>query len=373
MFLLVFAATAFAQSDAYSVEVAVANKSDAEQNNAYQVAMRRVLLNNSGDKTVLNRDLVRQELNQAVNYVRGFTYRTPSPGSVISSSTPITEQVRLSGQATQLMLISFERQLITELISSSSPSGADDQEESPSEATASADSALVWLLIQDDGRDIRISDPAAANVQRRAREIAGAAGISLLYPAGDAEDQIALTIDDMLAKDADRLRTASERYGQDMILLGTLSRLGAQGWRGEWVRLLGTELQESSFDSASLDDALQQGLKVLNSVAAIDETYRYGGNSPSGAEGLVWVGSVTSTEDYARTLNFLQSQSTVSTVFPKEITETSILFSVVPRSALSEISAAVVDQPWLRRSAPPVSSVGNSLTRNADLALEYSR
>lgn len=374
IFLLLLSAAGHAQTDAYSIEVAVADKSDTEQRDAYQVALRSVLRDTSGDKTVLNRDLVRQALKQAIDYVKGFSYRTPPPGTVISSDTPITESVRQSGQATQLMLISFDRQLVAELIESSAPSQSNTEDQPLPEVALNTDSALLWLLIQDDGRDIRISDPAAVNIQRRAREIAGAAGISLVYPTGDTEDQFALTVDDMLSQDFNKLATASERYSQDMVLSGTLIRRGAQGWRGEWVRLLGTEVQQSSFETASLDEALKEGLQVLNSIAAIDETYRYGGNAQSGTEGLVWVGSLTTTDDYARVINFLQEQPAVSTVYPKEISDTAIVFSIVPRSALSDISAAAANAPWLRRSAPPVvAPVDNSLARNADLALEYNR
>lgn len=364
---------AVAQTDAYSVEVAVSDKSDSEQSDAYQMALRRVLRNTSGDKTVLNRDLIRQELKQAKNYVNGFSYRAPPPGTVISNDTPITDKVRQSGQATQLMLISFDRALVAELIESSAPAKAGKKDEQEAAPVLNTNSALVWLLIQDDGRDIRISDPAAVNVQSRAREVAGAAGISLVFPAGDAEDQLALTLDDMLNQDMDKVQAASARYGQDMVLLGTLSRLGAQGWRGNWVRMLGSELQQSSFDTATLDEAIQEGVRVLTSVAAIDESFRYGGGAVSEAEGLVWVGSITSTDDYARMMKFLESQPSVSTVYPKEINETSMVFSVVPRSALIDIEAAIQGKTWLRRSAPPVATVNNSLARNADIALEYSR
>lgn len=368
-----FAVGAFAQIDAYSVEVAVYDKSDSERSDAYQVALRRVLRNNSGDKTVLNRDLVRQELNQAENYVNGFSYRTPPPGTIIANDTPITDKVRRSGQATQLMLISFDRALVAELIDSSAPSRTSQADEPAPVSVLDTNSALVWLLIQDEGRDIRISDPAAINVQSRAREIAGAVGMSLVFPSGDAEDQLALTTEDMLMQNMDKVLAASARYGQDMVLLGTLSRLGAQGWRGNWVRSLGTELQQSSFDTATLDEAMKEGLKVLTSAAAIDESFRYGGGAVSEAEALVWVGSITSTEDYARMMRFLESQPSVSTVYPKEISETSMVFSVVPRSALIDIESAIQGVPWLRRSAPPVTTVSNSLVRNVDVALEYSR
>ncbi|MFK7892770.1 MAG: DUF2066 domain-containing protein [Granulosicoccus sp.] len=374
LILAIAAFVANAQADPYSIEVAVYDKSDREQQSAYQLALRRVLRNTSGDKTVLNRDLIRQQLTQAIDYVKGFSYRTPPPGTVISSNTPVTARVRDTGQATQLMLVSFDRTLVSDLVARSAPSASAEAGDAEPVATLNTSSALLWLLIQDDGRDILISDPAAVNVQRRAREIAGAAGISLLYPGGDAEDQFALSIADMLSMNTERLAAASERYGQDMVLLGVLTRNSALGWRGEWVRLLGNESQQSAFDTQSLDLALQEGLQVLGSVAAIDQTYRYGGSATSSTEGLVWVGSLTSTEDYARVMQFFQGQASVSTVYPKEITESSMLFSVIPRSALAEIDAAAAGVSWLLRSALPSGiSEGSASARNADLTLEYSR
>jgi len=100
---------AYAQADAYSVEVAVSDRSVSEQNDAYVVAFRRVLLNNSGDKTLLNRNEIRSGLNSAEEYVSGFTYRTPPPGTVISTETPITSRVRTTGEARQLMMVTFDR------------------------------------------------------------------------------------------------------------------------------------------------------------------------------------------------------------------------------------------------------------------------
>jgi len=118
-----------AQSDAYSVEVAVANRSASEQQAAYLAAIRRVLLNNSGDKTLLNRDKIREALRDAEQYVTGFTYRTPLPGTVISSDIPITQLVRDTGEATQLMMVTFDRALIRELIDTSS--GTNQEQRAP--------------------------------------------------------------------------------------------------------------------------------------------------------------------------------------------------------------------------------------------------
>lgn len=366
-------ADTLAQSDAYSLEVAVADRGGEEQQQAYQVAFRRVLLNNSGDKTLLNRDDIRDGLKRAEQYVSGFSYRTPPPGTVIESDTPITEEVRRTGQATQLMLVSFDRDSVTGLIEGAKSASAEKAGEEPAEPVLRTDSALVWLLVQDDGRDIMISDPAAVNVQARAREIVGAAGISLVFPSGDEEDQAALGLEDLLVRDLERIRAASARYAQDTVLIGTLARNGAQGWRGQWTRLVGEQTEEQAFDTGSLDEALQRGLSILGAKDSLDETYRYGGSAVSDTEALVWVGSIRSIGDYATMMKFFDNLPAVSTVYPKEVSDTAIVFALLPRSSLTAVESAVVSQDWLRRTAPPVSDVDGSLSRNADLALEFGR
>jgi len=365
-----------AQTDAYTIEVAVSERSESEKQDAYSAALRRVLLNNSGDKTLLNRDLIRQGLNQAENYVQAFSYRRPPPGTVISTDTPITRSVQQSGQATQLMRVSFDRELVNQLISDSAPGNADQETApQPDQPPVVSNSALVWILIEDEGRDIMISDPAALNVQNRAREIAGAAGIFLTYPTGDEEDRQLLSIEEIQSQtfDPEKLAIAADRYAQDTLLIGYLTRNNARGWRGQWTRIAAGEQQQNEFETSSLDEGLKAGLAVLSSLAQIDETYRYGGTASSDTEGLVWVGSLSTTDDYARTMRFFEGVDAVSTVYPKEVGTSGMVFSVIPRSALVDIESALFDTNWLQRSTLPLSNDPGSLVRSADLAVEYRR
>ena len=376
LFLSICALTANAQTDAYSIEVAVSERDDDEQKDAYAAGLRRILLNNSGDKTILNRDLIRQALEQAENYVQAFSFRRPPPGTAISSDTPITRSVQQTGQATQLMLVSFDRTLVNELIENSAPSPSSASTDvDPDPAPIASNSALVWLLISDDDRDIFISDEIAQNVQKRAREIAGAAGISLRYPTGDEEDQQLISSDDLMAQvfDEQSVASALDRYAQDTVLFGYMTRMGARGWRSQWTRYSGEQAQQEQFETSSLDEGLQQGLGILGSVSDVDESYRYGGTATSDTEGLVWVGSLDSTEDYARMIRFLENVEGVSSVYPKEVQASSMVFSVIPRSALLAIESATSDVTWLQRTAPPLVEDANSLVSDADLAIEYQR
>lgn len=373
--LALSSAQLFAQGDAYSIEVAVSERSRAEEQDAYMAALRRVLLNNSGDKTILNRDLIRQGLREAENYVKSFSYRRPPPGTVIASDTPITGAVQQSGQATQLMLVSFDRALVNELIRNSAPGNAGKSTKSEPAASTVNNSALVWMVIRDQDRDILVSDDAASNVRQRAREIAGAAGFSLVYPTGDDEDLQLLSVVDPATQvpEAENIAAAAQRYAQSTVLIAYLTRAGASGWSSQWVRFDGNEQQVSQFDTPSLDLALQQGMGVLGPAVQMDTTFRYGGPASSDIEGLVWVGSLDSTEDYAAIMRFFQGVNAVGTVYAKEVQANSMVFSIIPRSALVDIESAIFDVTWLQRSAPPMAGGPASLLSNVDLAIEYAR
>ncbi|MEE9321058.1 MAG: DUF2066 domain-containing protein [Granulosicoccus sp.] len=368
----------WAQADAWSVEVAVTDRSPEEQAAAYKVALRRVLLSNSGDKTLLNRNDVREGLSNAESFVEEFRYRTPEPGTVVSADMPLTSRVRESGQATQFMLVRFDRTSVRELIDSAPRrDDSDEGEESKvPEPFTRVEAAIVWMLIEDDGRNIMISDPAAINVRERARELAGANGVSLNYPVGDAEDLAALGVEDITQRKLDRIRLASERYAPSVILIGQLRRVGARGWSSDWLRISGEVVEETHFTDNKLDTALSSGVAWLSAVAdsgVADASYRYGGEEGSDTEGLVSVSSLDSTASYATIMNFLTGIPSVETVYPKEIREGGMVFAVLPRGALIDIASAVADQTWLRRASVSADQQGSLLVRNAELSLDYLR
>jgi len=184
---------ALAQFDAFSTEVAVADRSRQEQQAAYLVAMRQILLQNSGDKTLLNRDDVRAGLTQAEQFVESFRYRAPEPGTLISTGTPITDQVRRTGEATQLMFVRFDADRVRALIRGNVVAESDPAAGNP---LADVRDAMVWMLIEDGNRDILVTRESSPTIVLRSREIAGGAGINLTFPSG-ALNTLGVTAEDI--------------------------------------------------------------------------------------------------------------------------------------------------------------------------------
>ncbi len=377
--VLMNAGIAHAQMDAYSVQVAVIDRSEKEQQNAYLVAMRSVLLANSGDKTLLNRDDVRAGLRQADTYVESFRYDAPAPGTVISRDTPLTDAVRSSGQATQLMLVQFNRQLINELIRPSTANTVEtDEPDVQFDPFANVSSSLMWLIVEDGGRQMLISAANGQNVMERAREIAGGSGLSLSFPAGDQNDVQAVTIEDIKTGSVESISAAASRYAQPLTLAAHLIRTRTGTWEGVWVKIAAGQQQNQAFTSRSLDAGLQQGIAWLNSTptsvqpAQNDFQTNLSANTSS-AEGLLWVSPLRTTQDYARMMDFLTSLDGVSVAFPKEVLSGGVVFAILPRSAVPLVASAASTRNWLRQSPTPSSAAQSRFAGSISASFEYLR
>ena len=233
-----------AQSDAFSAEVAVADRGAEERAAAYAEALRRVLLDNAADRTLMNRDDVREALREADAYVETFRFDAPRPGTGIPPGTPVTDAVRRSGEAEGLLLVRFDRARVLALIDGGDGVGTGGDAAGRADAAPGAGpaalagslsgplsgpgaerafdgvgSVLVWLLVEDGERVVRGDDPAARKVRERLREIAGGAGVSIAF--GDAGD---LDLEALRALDVEAVRAASLRYATDAVLAARLAR-----------------------------------------------------------------------------------------------------------------------------------------------------
>ena len=370
--------TAAAQLDAYSIQVAVTDRSDKEQQNAYLLGMRSVLLANSGDKTLLNRDDVRAGLREAERYVESFRFDTPPPGTVIPRKTPLTDAVRSTGKATQLMLIQFNRTLINELIR---PTASTSEAEEPAEGLdpfSRVTQALMWLLVEDGGKQMLISAASGQNVMERAREIAGGSGISLSFPAGDNSDIQALSIEDIKIAAAEKVANAASRYAQPLTLAAHLSRTRTGTWESVWIKVAAGQQQNQAFSNRSLDEALQQGIAWLGAQPAGNAPAATGfqssrSSNASSAEGLVWVSPLPTTKSYAEVMRFLTSLDGVDVAYPKEVLSGGVVFAILPRGAVPLVANAANTRDWIRQSITPSAANESRYADGISTALEYLR
>lgn len=355
--------------DAYTVEVAVADRSPSEQEAAYRIAMQRVLLDNSVDKTLLNRSDVRQAIGSAKTYVVQFSYRAPKSDEIITADAPVTDLVRNTGEATQIMKVRFDRQSITDIIKGQPASASSDT------APVQFNNALVWMLIRDNGRDLLIGGGNGAKVMQRSREIAGGNGIVLSFPAADSADLDSLGGDDLVLSQ-DNVLNASIRYTAPAIVSADISRRAPVGWKGEWRRIANGQLASESFEATSLDELLQLGLSwmspngttrssnvVANAIAAP--------SAPLTSESTIWFSGVQTTADYAQVLKLVGDVEGIESVYAKELRDQGVVIALQPRSAISQVRASLANARSLREIARPVFADGS--TPAVDLAFDVLR
>jgi hypothetical protein len=72
-------------------------------------------------------------------------------------------------------------------------------------------------------------------------------------------------------------------------------------------------------------------------------------------------------------MRFFESVDTVATVYAKEVQATSMVFAVVPRSALLDIESVLSNTSWLQQTNAPIDYSVDNLARSVDLAIRYSR
>jgi len=379
VFVICFLAplTVLAQLSTISDEVAVSDRSESEQSVAFRVALRRVLLNNSGDKTLLNRDDIRAGLANAQDFVEEVRYRTPEAGKVIGREISVTDSVRKSGRATQLMTVTFNRARVLELIDSKSASRSEAAAQSVDAPFANVRDALIWVLIDDNGNDVLVDRATGVNIVRRSSEIAGGLGLSVTFPIVDPTDLATVSAADIRVNNLAKIIQASQRYGKNVVLIGDLSRQRTGGWTGRWVRLTLTgENEESTVNSTSLDAALQAGLGWLKSPAGAGPSDSYvAGNTrgPTISEALIWVSSVSSLASYADVLKFISGIDTVNLASVKEVSVDGIVFTVSPRGSVRDVATAVAGIDWLRQTGTPSAAARSSLSNSIELALDYLR
>jgi len=354
--------------EAYTVEVAVADRSPAEQDSAYRIGMQRVLLDTAADKTLLNRTDIRTALATAKTYVVQFSYRQPNSDEVISATTPVTDQVRNTGEATQIMKVRFDRSSIEDLINGKPLNAQNNATESPEDFR----NALVWMVIRDQGQDLLIGGANGLKVMQRSREIAGGSGIVLSFPAADARDVQALGGDN-LALNKDLVLNASIRYIASVVVTANISRKQPVGWQGQWQRISNDQVETEEFEASSLDEILTLGLNWINpgQSGTVAANSLAAPSQPLASESTLWVSGIRTAAEYAQLMQLVGNIDSLQSVYAKELRDQGVIIAVQPRSALSQVRTRLAQVAGLRETARPVFADGSSPV--VDAAYDFIR
>jgi len=314
-------------------------------------------------------------------------YRVPGIDDKITRATPLTRKVRQSNEATHLLSVQFNLELINGLIAEQVEQ-IEQNDESDAEAEPEIPaSALVWMLVDDGNGQHRIGGPTGKNVMDRAREIAGGFGLGLHFPEQDSQDLVALSTTDLETGSTQAILTASSRYQEPMIMSAALTRLPDGTWSAVWFRHWGDTIDDHSSSSASLDQALQTGLRWLATVSErIDEEPMPSsetsfntdlgsgfGQSENSNTASLWINRLQSTEGYASVMQLIENVESVDYAYPIEMLPAGVLIAVSPRFALADVMQELSTVSWLRSSQALDPNARSAQLSNVDGYFEYLR
>lgn len=183
--------------DIYQAEALVRSQAEAERNAAARATFGEVIIRVSGQRRALEHPAVRQAINNAPNYLFGFTYQ--------STRKKITVKGR-AYPAVRLQL-NYSPEAINQLLR---------QSQLPV-WPAQRPKVLVWLVAQESS-GLHIVPQASALHALQAQ--AAYRGLPTMFPAMDIEDNLSISPDDLWRMDLEKIQAASQRYKPDAILIG---------------------------------------------------------------------------------------------------------------------------------------------------------
>lgn len=261
----------------YEVQVPVADQSAGERARAFEAALRQVAVRVSGSRAAAQGEALASDAVEPGRVVQQYGYLPTEQG--------LQMRVLFEPAATQRLL----RQRGLPIWSGQRPT------------------TLVWLAVQDGGERRLVGADAPGAAGQALLEQANQRAVPLILPLLDLEDQSQVRFADVWGGFFDNVRTASQRYAADAVLVGRLQRQGG-GWLARWTLFDGGETRHWSQSLNDLETAAATGVDALADTLAA----RSMAQSGAGADRIgVEVYGVRTLEDYAQLANFLDSRDSI--------------------------------------------------------------
>ncbi len=244
----------------YQTEVPVAGQEPAEQRRALRVALSRILIKVSGQRSAPQNPSLAEALEKPAQYVQQYRYRMANA------------EAGWTGPR-QVLWAEFDREAVNRLLADSGLKVWG--RERPA--------TLVWLAVEERGRRrlLGSDDTGAlfAALQVRAAE----RGLPLVLPLLDLEDQSRLRVTDVWGDFQDTVLAASGRYGSDVIVMARVYEVLPGVWEAHWNLLDAGDVQRWMTQSDIAGGVLEEGIDRLADMLAA----RFAGSLAEDAAGWV--------------------------------------------------------------------------------------
>lgn len=277
-------AGAAASPQLFESEVIVQSQAPALRAAAMKSALEEVLVRVAGEDAVLQTEPAQALLKKPSRLVQQYRYFT-----VPDSQPPILKLwVRFDGNAIQQSL----------------------QPQGLAYLGAERPDTLVWLAVQDRGKQYLVAADDETDVHRQMAQQARQRGLPILFPLMDIEDQSQARFTDIQVGIIDYVLKASARYNPQAILIGHLQRDASGGWSSHWYLDAAGRPASWSDSHRQLAALLQQG--VDDTADQLASRFAGANNGDSSSAVSISVNGINSLAAYARVNEYLASLSAVT-------------------------------------------------------------
>lgn len=197
----------------YRAEVPVSGQGADEREAALSSALDEVLTKVTGYGGVAEEPEVADLVKDPTHLVLQYRYRASPPDPDAPADAP-----------TQVLVVSFDKAAVNEALRSHGlPIWG-----------AARPTTLVWLAVEEAGRQRLIGANDEAGIGSIMRESAKRRGLPLLLPLLDLQDRSQVQVADVWAGFQDTVVRASSRYQAQAVLIGRAYRDGSGQWRARW-------------------------------------------------------------------------------------------------------------------------------------------
>jgi hypothetical protein len=296
----------------FESEVVVSDQTPAQRNAALQSALGEVLVRVTGQASVLEAPAVQGLLASPERLVQQYRYFTEP-----ERNPPLLKLwVRFDGDAIRQTL----------------------QQQGVAYWGGERPDTLVWLAVEDRGNRYVVSADDNGEVHRKISAAARARGVPVLFPLMDLEDQAHVRYADIWGGFFDKVISASQRYNTPAILIGRLNRMPSGAWASRWQLQMGGKTRSWSDSHPQLDMLAKQGIDDLADVQASQLAVS---TNAAGSTVSISVSGIETLAAYARTVNYLESLSSVSSAQVEEVKPGVVQYMLRLNGGLQDLNRTV--------------------------------
>jgi len=307
----------------YEVSLLVVDQSDGERQKSLRDGLEKVLIRTSGQTDFSGSPEIQEALATPDVYLQQFGYVSLTelektdlkagalnhPVSKISVTskgiTPklpeLTPTIRMNASFSPELIKALLRRAQLPVWPSNRPS------------------VLVWL-VADNGSGKHLVTQSDSSYSFLLQE-AERRGLPVVLPMNDLNDQVILGANRLWDLDQAAITEASQRYGEDSILVGRIAQTSPGQWQGNWLYLLKGQSQLIDSSDEGLEDFVVHGI----SAAVQMQVLRYGISPSSTVHRIeLEISGIDSLDHYANALLFLKNLDLVKSAVVTAVHDTTL-------------------------------------------------